>query len=272
MQPRSNGPRYLWSVLEECSGGVQGVFLPGHSRGGPRDSRRGCGAGRGEQLSPLRSSQGCHQPWLKAGTLVSPVLGQGRAGSPCLQRLHAHPPAAAAPRMRLRARDWTWELGSRWASRRPDWGCWGISPPSYRREGGRKVVRGTPHHAGLPCQGGEAEVAALRGASHSHPVPTPSSQTLWGQGQVARGATQCPNVTPPSPPIPLSPGALLAVGDGTDSLFLLLPLWAGVHVYRGRPPCHRDPCVPCPLAPWAWCHPHLLWNRCRAQPTARQAH
>lgn len=96
MQPHKNGPRYLWSVLEERLDGVQGVFLPGHSPGGPRDSRQSCGAGRGQQLThPSAQFPGVSPALVQGQDIGVPCAGTGQAVPACSactltrrQRLH----------------------------------------------------------------------------------------------------------------------------------------------------------------------------------------
>ena len=104
--------------------------------------------------------------------------GQGRAGSP-LPAAPAHSPACSG---------WTLHISLGFG---PEWGARAATPsfspqaclgllgglPAILR---RKGVRGTLCPTGLPCQGQWGRGGHAWGALCSHPVLTPSSQTLGG--------------------------------------------------------------------------------------------
>lgn len=178
-----------------------------------------------------------------------PGTGQGRVGSP-LPAAPAHSPACSGWTLHI-SRGFGPELGVGVALTSPQ-ACLGCLSTILREAGrGRKGVRGTLRPPGLLCQGWWGRGGCAQGAPCSHPVLTPPPRRCGGRAGRQRVSKSAP-MSPPSrgarPKCTSSPcpgGA----PTGTDSLFLLLPLWGWGSPVLGATPLAQGPL--CPLAPGA---------------------
>lgn len=184
--------------------------------------------------------------WLGDG---KPGTGQGRVGSP-LPAAPTYSPACSGWTLRI-SLGFGLELGAGAApSSSSTQAClgWLGGLPAILREGGRKGVRGTPRPPGAALPGVVGQRWLRSGGSSLPPCPNTVLPHTVGPGPGDTGCHKVPQCHPPQAPRSTRPqDTSLHRGDGSDSLFLLLPLWGWGSSVLGASPLSQGPL--CPLSP-----------------------